>query len=765
MSIFGGSFPIARHHSSSLRLLSLSGFLAIAWSAIHAPVARAADAAATTSVDSPGAPPSTAGQAATTTLTEVVVTAEKRKESVMNVPIAMAALPGAALKTFGIQNTQDLQFAVPALQFSNTGAYAQSYIRGIGTRLLQNGLDPAVTTYIDGRDVSRQSGDVFDFTDIARIEVLEGPQGVLFGRNSMGGAIRVITNDVSKQFESDATASVGNYGAWSVSGMVNAPITDTLGMRLAVNTEQRGGIAQNLDKAGYSDWNNENFNEARGKLKWDPSAQFTAELTFDYTYRDDNEANAYVAVGPLKYDTGIYTGGITGVGPYQVATALKSPNEIRTSATELDLTYRLQPFDIKSITTYANENNQLTFDGDGTSAALVDATVYEKPNTFTQELDLTSNTEGPIDWLAGLYYFNDRTAFDTTVATGPKVTSNGNQSVRTLSYAGFAQVRWHLTRSLALIVGGRYTSETKGLVNLPSVLPFAITTPVTPYTAHLAENKMTPSVTLQYSFGESMVYAKYATGFTSGGFNYPAEGQPVLRPETLDMEEVGYKATLFHHALQLTTSAYYYNFSDLQVTSGAISPVGTGVVVTTTNAASAVAHGLDANVAWYAANRLTLNTSVSLEESEYLKFEADGKEYTAVLTGKDVPGMSNVVYDAKGQPLLHAPKFSAFESATYQAALGAAEMPVTVSYGYKSSFNYDFVVNPSSSVLRQGGYGVLNARIGYVPQSGSWSLAVYGDNLTNKRYFNDDVAAAIGIRAQYANPLTYGMEFSIATGE
>src|SRR6185437_8417900 len=190
------------------------------------------------------------------------------------------------------------------------------------------------------------------------------------------------------------------------------------------------------------------------------------------------------------------------------------------------------------------------------------------------------------DWLAGLYYFNDRTAFDTTVATGPKVTSNGNQLVRTLSYSGFAQIRWHLTRTLALIAGGRYTSETKNLANLPSVLPFAITIPATPYTAHLSDNRTTPSVTLQYNFGESMVYAKYATGFTSGGFNYPAEGQPVLRPETLTMEEVGYKASLFHHALQLTTSAYYYDFRDLQVTSGAVSPVGTGVVVTTTNAAS-----------------------------------------------------------------------------------------------------------------------------------------------------------------------------------
>jgi len=708
------------------------------------------------------------------TVGEIVVTATKRPENVMNIPVAVSAFSGEALATMGVQGVQALQIATPAVVFPNTGAFSQPYIRGVGSRLLANGFDPSVAAYVDGRYIARQSSMNFEFADIDRVEVLKGPQGVLFGRNASAGAIRIITRDVSKIFEGYAKASYGNYNRWMLQGAVNVPISDTLGVRISGDTLHRDGYAKNIFPAGRDEWDDRKWYSVRGKLRWEPTDWFDARLTGSYWSSDDLAGTDVIQVGRLDLSTGIRLGGITGSDRKHVASAVRDTVDKREYATELDLHFDLGFADLTTITTYADLDNELGFDGDGTSTRLVDAIIYEKSKTFSQEVQLASDTSGPLEWLVGAYLFRDDTDYDTiidrtsAVPAAPFV-SQGDQNVRTKSWAGFGQLTWNVTDKLSFTAGGRYTHDTKN-VDLRASKWVPVTLPLTPYSDKQSWSKFTPSITTQYDFGDILTYLKFARGYKSGGINYPAAGAPVVDPEVLDMYEAGLKGTFFGRTVRTTLSAFYYDYSDLQITRAASEG---SAIVTTENAANAKLYGLDADMSWSVTKAFTLNGGLSLLHSEYQNYIANAKVYrglippgslTAILT----PGMRDVGFDASGERLLRAPKFSGFAAANYDIPVPGGMVPVNLSYAYKASYLFDFIFDPAditntgtTRVLKQHGYGLVNGRIGYTPDSQKWKVAAWINNAFNKKYWDDVVAAGTGIRASYASPRTYGVDLEL----
>lgn len=706
----------------------------------------------------------TAGETPVADSGDIVVTAQKRSENMMKVPVAISAFTGDMLQKSGVQGVQGLSVATPAIVYPSTGAYAQPYIRGVGSRLLQNGLDPSVATYIDNRYISRQSAVVFDFADVERVEVLKGPQGALFGRNASAGAIRVITKDVGKDVEGYVKAGYGNYNQWTLSGAVNAPLTDDLGVRISAMTSQRDGYATNLVASGRKDWDDRDFTAIRTKVRWTPGEVLDAKLSLSYWSQQDNAGNDTVALGPQQFTSGLASGGITGTDQKHVATALNGFNKKEEFAGELNLGFDLGGVQLQSISTYSKLDNRLTFDGDGTSSRLVDATVFEDTKTFSQELQLSSQGSNTFDWILGAYYFHDDTAFDTVIDVGPRIVSNGLQKVRTKSYAVFGQVTWHLSQALSFIAGGRYSHDKKEVQSLASPNRGAVTIPATPYEDSQSWAKFTPSATLQYDFGQTLLYAKFARGYKSGGFNYPVQNQPILSPEVLDMYEVGLKGSFFDRAVRTTLSAYYYDYSDLQVTRAAAS--GVGVIVTTENAANAELYGLDADVTWTVTPAFTLTGAISWQHSQYKDYLASAKVYRGVLPGGTARGMVDVGFDADGHRLLRAPKFSAYAAANYDIAVGNGVIPVNLSYAYKGSYDFDFIYDPANvtqtgttSALRQKAYSIVNGRIGYHPVSDAWSISGWVNNLFKEKYFDDVVAAGVGIRGSYGAPRTYGVEF------
>ncbi|MEE4454843.1 TonB-dependent receptor [Novosphingobium resinovorum] len=705
-----------------------------------------------------------AQDAATASSNDIIVTAQKRSENMMKVPVAISAFTGDMLQKSGVQGVQGLSVATPAIVYPSTGAYAQPYIRGVGSRLLQNGLDPSVATYIDNRYISRQSAVVFDFADVERVEVLKGPQGALFGRNASAGAIRVLTKEVDKDVEGYVKAGYGNYNQWTLSGAVNAPLTENFGMRISGMTSQRDGYVKNLVPTGRKELDDRDFNAVRIKTRWTPGDVLDAKLSLSYWSQNDNAGNDTVALGPPEYTTGLANGGITGTDSKHVATALTGANKKEEFAGELNLGFDLGGVQLQSISTYARLDNRLTFDGDGTSSRLVDATVFENTRTFSQELQLSSQGTNTIDWIAGAFYFHDDTSFDTIIDVGPRIVSNGLQRVKTESYAAFGQATWHISPMLSFVVGGRYSHDRKDVSSVASPHRGAVTLPATPDEDSKAWSKFTPSATLQYDFGNTLVYAKFARGYKSGGFNYPVQNQPVLSPEILDMYELGLKGNFFDRAVRTTLSAYYYDYSDLQVTRAAAE--GVGVIVTTENAANAELYGLDADVTWSVTPAFTLTGAASWQHSQYKDYLASAKVYRSVLPGGTARGMVDVGFDADGHRLLRAPKFSAYAAANYDLPVGSGVVPINLSYAYKGSYDFDFVYDPPNATrtgttraLRQKAYSIVNGRIGYRPESDRWSVSAWVNNLLKEKYFDDVVAAGVGIRGSYGAPRTYGVEF------
>lgn len=711
------------------------------------PVAAMAQAAGT-QADAP--------QAAEPNVGDIVVTAQRRSESMMSVPVAISAFSGDTLAKAGIANVQAIQVATPSLIINNTGPNVQPFIRGVGSRLLQNGFDPSVATYVDGRYISRQTAISLDLFDVQRVEVLKGPQGVLFGRNASAGAIRVITNEVSDQAEGMFKAGYGNYNHLTVQAMGNMPISDSFGIRIAGMTDQHDGFATNIDPRGRREWDDKNMSAVRGKARFD-NGTVDANLTLSYWRQNDEAGNDTVALGPLQYHTGIVRGGTTGVGIKQVSSLVDRSIKKREFAGEFDLGIDLGGARLSSITTYADLNNVLSFDGDGTSAILVDAFVKEKTKTFAQELQISSDNDGPIEWIAGLYYFNDKTGYDIFIDNGARLFSQGHQFVKTTSYAGFGQLGWKVSDALKLVVGGRYTKDKKAVSLTPSNYNGIPT--VSPSNSDEASwSKFTPTATLEYSFADSMLYAKFARGFKSGGYNYPYGGLAPVNPEVLDMYEVGLKSSLFDRKVRLTLSSYYYDYKDLQVSRAATE--GSAVIITQ-NAANARLYGVDADLTWNVTRDLTFSGGFAWQHSEYRNYDlATAKVFRALQPGGSGPGMIDIPYDADGESLLRAPAFSAYASVNYSIPVGNAKVPVNIAYSYKGSYKFDFIANPSTEVLRQKAYHLVNARIGYEPDGGRWSAGFWVNNLFRERYFDDVVASGTGFRGSYGAPRTYGADLT-----
>lgn len=401
---------------------------------------------------------------------------------------------------------------------------------------------------------------------------------------------------------------------------------------------------------------------------------------------------------------------------------------------------------------------------------MVDAVIFEKAKTFSQEVQLASDKSRPIEWLLGGFYFHDNVKFDTvfdraTAAPASPVASSGQQNVITRSVAAFGQVKWKATDAFSVTVGARYTRDKKSVDVLCSQHRGAVTIPVVPYSDSATFKKFTPAITAEYDFGDTLVYAKFSRGFKSGGFNYPATATtPVPDAEVLDMYEFGLKGSLLDRSVRVTLSGYYYDYSDLQVTRAAAA--GLTPIVTTENAANAELYGLDADLTWNATRQFTLTGSISIQDSKYKNYLANAKVYRGLLPATlGAAGMVDIGFDASGERLLRAPKFAAFISANYDIPVGNATVPVNLSYSYKGSYLFDFIVDPANitatgttSSLRQKGYGLVNGRIGYEPESGNWSVSGWVSNLLDKKYFDDVVAAGTGIRASYAPPRTYGID-------
>ena len=694
-------------------------------------------------------------------LDTIVVTAQKRPEDLQDVAMAVSVFGGDALVDAGIADAMQLQTVVPSLTYVATGYMAQPFLRGIGTRQSTVGLEPSIPTYVDDRYVARPFAAMFDMLDIERVEVLKGPEAVLYGRNAAGGAIRAITKDPGDG-SIEVAGRAGDYDERRFRVTAGGPLAERWRGQISAAVERRDGFATNLVASGRASADDIDRQAYRGKLLWDVTEAVAAKLTVAWWHYTDWTGRDVVSAGVPEANRGVALyGGVTSHDRDEFATALSGDNDLRETSADLRFDVRLENLDFASITTFTGDDFEQTFDIDASSVALIDLAADEPSDTLSQEFQLLSRETAKFPWLAGVYLYRqdasntyvflDAVSAQPAFAPGTDV-SNGLQEVDTEAYAAYAQVAYPFAERWTATLGGRWSHEHKS-ASLEAV-PGAVTNAPTPYADAREWDEFTPRVALEYRASFGLAYLSYSRGFKSGGYNYPASLNPVLNPETLDAYELGIKAALANDRVSVRSALFYYDVEDLQVTRG-----GAGAFLTTENAANGTVRGLEIDLSAVLTPTLSLEGGIALVDSQY-------DEYTAgVLVPLRAPPYGSAPldggFDARGESLLRSPDQAAYVGLRYEPPFRGGRLPVSITYSYKGDYYFDFAAVAETEWLRQDAYGLLNTRVAYASTDGGWEIGLWGTNLSDASYYEDAVVTSASSRVSYADPRAYGVDFKL----
>jgi iron complex outermembrane receptor protein len=742
------------------KLLGNAGFALLLCGTSSAAMAQAATDPAPASP--PAAAPSTPG------LEEIVVTAQKRSEKLQDVPIAISAFTSQSLATQRISSSQDLSLMSPALNYNSQAGYAVPYLRGIGTDITQPNSDPSVATYLDGVYLANDAGSVVSLLGVDRVEIVEGPQGTLSGRNAVGGAINVITMSPGDKFRGKVEIGGGNRGRFEGNGYIETPVSDDLSVGLyAVGfrhdsyidhlTPRSDRMVLGLSPSHESLW------ALRGKFVYNNHSWL--KLTGSIEHADSASSDAGVLRNLIPDDPAVQAGGSPLVENYKT-TANGAEGVIARSTTailreEIDL----GSVDLLGITAYRKLRVNIAADFDGTSAPLVNLIAdKDASDQYSQEIQLLSKPGSRIKWVAGLYGFYEKGAFTPTGAYssilyagvfGPGTYAQAiDANVKTVSGAAFAQVTVPIVDKLNLTAGARYSydhkeynANTSFVQVVDGRIDYANAFGQTVYSTKYAHwGSFTPKVSLDYKLGGTLLYASYSKGFKSGVFNLASPATPgPVNPEKLDAYEIGTKSTLLHGLARLNLSAYYYNYRDIQVQVNSQQLGGLAIVA---NAAAAHLYGVEATGEIQATRELKLNGSVAYEHTKYTKFPG----FSSYDQNNNYVGETD---DVSGNQLVRAPKWVINAGADYTVDLGASQLIFSANYYHNSGFFWE-----AANKLRQKAYNLVNGTIRYNSPDKSWSVAVWGKNLTGTHYYTTQLLSNFGVVGNDADPRTFGATIS-----
>ena len=699
-------------------------------------------------------------------LEEIVVTAQKTGATTLQkTPIAVSAFSTADLKASLATNIKDLVNYVPNVSIVQVQAVnASIYIRGVGTNNVFSGSDPDVTMQIDGVYIARSSDTLADFLDVDRIEVLRGPQGTLYGRNAVGGTVNIISKQPSDTLTGQEQLTVGNFGTVQEQAYISGPlIPGKLQGSLAINYLRHDPYLTNVAQPGDG-VDDANHGGLRGQLRWQPTDTIDATTRFDASAGSEHPNNYYALVARVSGAT-LANGAIGSF--HQVALNSPTNDDTHNGGTSEEINGQIDAnLNIKSITAYHWTSYNTFQDLDGTELDITGGKVDEKEAEVTQEFDLQmhyTNFEG----VAGLYYFHDHESSDFT-AQGPNLPPfpfliEALPTTYSDAEAAFAQGTYHLTPSLALITGFRYTLEDK---HLQQDYQFHVYTPA-PLVPPGSGFPFTGSVTRHYhgatpKFGidwnvtdDAMLYFSATKGYKSGGVNSAAaaaQGES-FNPETIWSYEVGAKTDWFDHRLRANLTVFKYDYSDLQVQS----LIGPGLV-SIGNAASAAAKGVEAELTAKPTPAWKLTTNLTYLSATYRTFAAASVPQALVPFVSSSPDYNATTgtFNAAGKTLDAAPRYTAFVAAQHNWELGnQGSIYGRAEYHWQDRVYFD----PSNaSVMSQGAYGLVNLSTGYSTADGLWQAQLYAKNVTDKGYFISIAANGVAPFGLVGAPRTFGIQ-------
>jgi len=736
---------------------------------------------------------------ATAQLEEIVVTATKRAENIQDVPISISAYSGDFLEQSDIQTLQDLSLYAPNFTFATSSqpTNARIMIRGIGS-VGNSAIETSVGVFVDGIYYPRPGSVLGNLLDIETAEVLRGPQGTLFGRNTAAGALNITTRDPSDVVEGYVQAGVGDYGAYSLEGVFNAPFSERVAGRLAAKYSQRDGY-------GFNTLNNTEVGErddltVRAKLGIDFTPDVYGKLTFDY-----NEINAGGQIIEMLPESAspVFDGTLNALFGENVTTAdgfdqiinqdhQDSMNDEQWGVS-FDIEWSMGSHTGKSITAYrdwtaSNFESAIRLSGD----VLPRVHIYET-TTVSQEFQLLSPTDQPLTYVLGAFYYEEEfdiqedfnAGEDTCIPvvfglTGslpvaqaclampqfPATASTYTQSLK--STAAFAQATYGFTDRFSLTVGGRFTSDSKDAA-------FEQTTPNAIIGSLFRAAESVPGLTsdddaftwlVSAKFDATddvMLFATVSTGFKGGGFNSGGAGVPLGAAARTFLEEnstnyeLGMKSTLMDGRATANVTLYRTELDDFQDRSF------DGISFLTRNAGKRTQSGFEADFVLNPIDPLMIFAGISYLDSTFDSFDS----------ASPLPG-STIPQNLAGRTPHYSPEWQGSLVAEWRSTIGAGNLEwfLRPEYTYIGDQNVGANTNLNPQSIQEA-YGLVNVRLGLAGGDGRWQLTAYGKNLTDEGYcqviYDQPLGAQFGgvnpvtntvpQRCSVGNPTTYGVTF------
>ena len=727
---------------------------------------------------------------------EVIVTAERRTANLQDVPVSMSSFSRDELLSLQVNDIGDLQSLVPNLSIHVGDANnAVVYIRGVGQIDSVAFFEPGVGIYLDDVYLGRAQGAFLDVLDVERIEVLRGPQGTLYGRNTVGGAVKYVSAAPTDEYSAELSATVGNFNQLDYKLSLSGPISeDRLLGRLTVAQLTRDGYSENLFD-GEDDGDRDTL-FARGVLKYLPTDSVTIQLSADYTEADPDRSRTpskvtpinILTVDPFTFGTSVQAFDAD-TDPFVVNADFNTVEQTEASGTDLNIAWEISDdLTFKSISSARQVDYGAELDLDGTPINAFGIFYFSDQEQVSPEFQLSYDADR-LSAVGGVYYFNeDGTTFDGGVFGNFLIALSGESQFSTDSFAAFGQLDYAFNDRLTGIFGVRYTDEEKNYArqaedfdltalagieidattfavsyNNPSLLNPGSTDLAIGRGAGVPRPGANPDAAdfdnvsfkagLKYQLSDdAQAFFTVSEGFKSGGFNgRVADGQLVpYDEETLLSYELGVKSQWLENRLRLNGAIFHTDYDNLQVSSFEASADGSTFIPVFTNAGAATISGLELELTALVSDRLSITANIGYLDGDYDEFLAEPDP---------VSGQVRDVSDER--EIVNSPEWDTFLGLSYAMPLGTAgDVTFAANWGYRSKTYLE--VN-SSENLAQGAYSVYNASIQFVSASGQWNVTLGGKNLGDEEYRTHafDLSAFPGVELGYYNPpRTYALSTS-----
>ncbi|MFV8783123.1 TonB-dependent receptor [Microbulbifer sp. SA54] len=720
-------------------------------------------------------------------LEEVTVTARKRVESMQDVPVSVTAIT-TQLQNAAVQNLQDMQNYTPNVTIEHVTANngASISIRGISFQETDKSMDPPAGVILDGVYLGVSAGQLLNNFDIERVEVLRGPQGTLFGKNTIAGAINVIRTAPTREYDAKIKVGGGDWKRREVNAVVNTPLGDNGGLKLYANKVAHDGFTKNELLGEYL--GDVDYRQVGATIAFDPLDNLEVSVTAE-RIEDNSELGAWsnfnrttdsmvcwstlgLPFPPSSISADVPPGSgcmefddQSGVGKSSV----NAPNtsHVINDYANVTMALGLGDWTLTSITGYVDREEDFRLEYDASRVPLVTVLAGHEYSQFSQELRMDGRISDTMDLTVGLYYWESefwqtQTSYDMWyyfgIGFGPEggfnpgdisqgLTGDGDNT----AYSAFASLDWQLTDKMTLNLGGRFTHEEKtfnGGSGPFTYVPLNIDIVPSGPIANMKDSwsEFSPKVALQYDLADDvMVFASYANGFKSGGFFARTQdiyGMQSYDPEYVDTFELGLKSQWFNNRLRFNATAFTSDYKDKQ--EDVIVPNAQGSVGTVVrNASDASIEGLEVELTAALTGNLSLSANLGLLDTGYDEFFAD-------ISG------DGVATDNSGLVIRNAPETTVGLGVDYLRDIGFAELSLNYNYRWRDEYQSIFDNDPLG-VVPSAGFHNASLSLDF---SDKYELSFYGRNLTDERYSRVILIPPVANFGQYSPPRHYGASFT-----